>query len=603
MPDIDKQTDAQALFDQTPDMSSTFDKQADLTEAPKEKYSKLESAGRGAAQSLTFGLADEMVGAYESPEGALKAMSGILGRDVSDDPAVVAYVKARDKEREKNKEAHKQNPISYTSGEIAGGLGTLAIPGGALAKAGKLRGLIAPATMAESAAVGGLYGAGSSEAELPQGDVGGLAKDVGIGASIGAILPTALSKANESFIQPGMNAVKNIPVAGSIVSATEAGLKGKFMGSEAAKKQYARNLAETTQNEVLNPTADLRSTIGQGIGTIENQAAARGTEVELPELNEAREASENIEPGLATEENASNVLKKQIDRYLKGMENGEQPVYTASRAQKIKKDLQRLNEQLSPEEAGEIKPIVGKAASNVRQSIEGAIPELGEANKAYSNVMDALESLDINPTVLSKMKTEPTAAIDLKTQASNLLSSLEDPKLKGVAVEDKFNNFLDNIKQIPDVGEDLAKQMESKVKNSIKDYSLSKKVGVGGLSEASFLSGSMSWLGNLAGKGVNMATPSGFVENAGSIATKAAGTALLDKKQRDTAKMSSNLYQKPDEYLKNVATQVSAVPELKAVSDSLVDAIDNKNDAGKNAAIFTLMQNPRARAILKNLQE
>lgn len=608
---FDQEKDLSKSFDQESDqkpadLHSSFENEANLTNPNSNNtpaYTKLESAARGALQGA-MPFADELAGAYESPKGALKALSGLLGRDVSKDPDVVKYVEARNSERQKNAEARTQNPKSYVGGEVAGGLGTLAIPAGALAKAGKLKALLAPETIAESGLLGGLYGLGGSEAPLEQGDVKGVAKDTGIGTAIGAVLPEAVNAAG-AVANKGVQAAKSIPFAGNVVSATEAGLKGKFFGSEEAKRKAAEQLSDTVETQLLDPTSQLRQTIGGGIGTIQDQAAARGTEVNLAQpLQQAQEAAKNVTPGLATEENASITLQNQINRYLKGMNPGEEANVGIGQAQKIKRDLQNLNEQMTPEEAGDIKPIVGQAAGGVKEAIQGAVPELGEANKSYGHVMDALGSLDINPTILNKMRSDPTAATDLRANSTQLLANLKNPNLRGVEVQDKFNNFLDNIRQIPDVGPDLAREMDQKLSESVKDYSLSRKIGVGGLSEASFLTGSMSWLGNLAGYGASkvgqLVTPEAVKMNSGSFYPKVGSIGELEKEHKDTARMSNFMFNQPDNNLIDIGNQVKQIPDLRAIGDSLVNAINNKNEQAKNAAIFTLMQNPQARALLRS---
>jgi hypothetical protein len=56
---------------------------------------------------------------------------------------------------------------------------------------------------AVGAGAGGIQAAGSSEADLTKGEVGDFAKDVGVGAGIGAITPTALHYGGAGLARAG----------------------------------------------------------------------------------------------------------------------------------------------------------------------------------------------------------------------------------------------------------------------------------------------------------------------------------------------------------------------------------------------------------------
>lgn len=142
--------------------------------------SELDSAGRGLAQGVSFGLRDEGAGAIESPIGGLKEIANKFGADFSDED-IEAYRRERDASRELDAAAKEANPKSYLGGEVGGAVATSFIPGlGALnaAKGAKLG-----ATAAAAARQGALYGLGGSEAE----NIGGIAADAALGAGGGAL--------------------------------------------------------------------------------------------------------------------------------------------------------------------------------------------------------------------------------------------------------------------------------------------------------------------------------------------------------------------------------------------------------------------------------
>ncbi len=133
------------------------------------KISKTESALRGAAQGASMGFADEIAGAIEA---ALSKKT---------------YEQARNESRANFAKAKKENPGSYTSGEVGGGLATAFVPGLNVAKgAGLLK------TGIQAAGLGLAGGAGYSEAD----NVGDLSADALKGAAIGGTIGVAAHAAS-----------------------------------------------------------------------------------------------------------------------------------------------------------------------------------------------------------------------------------------------------------------------------------------------------------------------------------------------------------------------------------------------------------------------
>jgi hypothetical protein len=129
----------------------------------------VEAILRGLKQGVTFGFGDELTGLAESA--------------FSDK----TYKQSRDEARANDAAAEEAHPVLYGGGELGGGLATTLATGGlAGGAAAGLRG---------AALAGAAYGAGSSEADLTEGDIGGLARDTAIGASAGALAHGAVGLA------------------------------------------------------------------------------------------------------------------------------------------------------------------------------------------------------------------------------------------------------------------------------------------------------------------------------------------------------------------------------------------------------------------------
>jgi hypothetical protein len=182
------------------------------TEPKIDEYSMLDSGVRGAAQGVSFGLADELEGAVNSPMGAGKALLGLLGMDNSADEDVQAYTSARDEARAEYEAAEAQNPGSYLTGNLLSGL----IPGAAVTKlvgpaakglslasgvAGPLNKAKATQNIWNATKAGALGGAalsaGMSEAELSKGDAteefaGDIVKGGLLGGGLGGGIQTGV---------------------------------------------------------------------------------------------------------------------------------------------------------------------------------------------------------------------------------------------------------------------------------------------------------------------------------------------------------------------------------------------------------------------------
>lgn len=201
----------------TPDAIAVTEETKPTDFAPKEEIGKAESAFRGGIGGITFGFGDELGGHLE----ALGSKIGVRGlgspnlKDVrleSDQEDAQSYDEIyqamRDRRRALDKAAEEQNPISFTAGNIAGGIATVPV-GGAVLKGATSIPQIAPAATAAKQffdtgsnlqkavklgiAEGGAYGAGSSEGD----SINEVAFDTLKGAGVGGLSAGVFNKGSE----------------------------------------------------------------------------------------------------------------------------------------------------------------------------------------------------------------------------------------------------------------------------------------------------------------------------------------------------------------------------------------------------------------------
>lgn len=146
-------------WDDTEEIPAAGPSWEDTTEyVEPEKTSMLESGARGLLQGVSLGFSDEIIGALES---ALTNKT---------------YKQARDESRANNERAERDNPGTYMTGEIGGGVATAFVPGVGLA-GNTLKGAVG---------LGAAAGLGNSKSDLTKGEVGGALLDTATGATLGA---------------------------------------------------------------------------------------------------------------------------------------------------------------------------------------------------------------------------------------------------------------------------------------------------------------------------------------------------------------------------------------------------------------------------------
>lgn len=154
-------------------------KQAAQNQTPTDTYTPVESGLLGAAQGASLGFADELEGGVKGTYNRLTGNSKDL---------VQAYQDARDKARARYELAREQNPGSFMTGEVGGGLATTLIPGLNVAKGATLG-----AKLGTAAALGATSGLGTSTSDLTKGELQDAALDTAGGAALGGVTQGALS--------------------------------------------------------------------------------------------------------------------------------------------------------------------------------------------------------------------------------------------------------------------------------------------------------------------------------------------------------------------------------------------------------------------------
>lgn len=141
----------------------------------QEDRGAVDASLRGAADSLSFGFSDEIGAGFGA---ATNSLSNLVGEGTGESFGDY-YTRSRDDQRASLASAQENHPYAFAGGQIAGGLGTLFVPGAGASTLGRLA--------IRGAAEGALYGTGSADGSAVDRLIGG-ARGAAIG---GAVAPVA----------------------------------------------------------------------------------------------------------------------------------------------------------------------------------------------------------------------------------------------------------------------------------------------------------------------------------------------------------------------------------------------------------------------------
>ncbi len=315
--------------------------------------------------------------------------------------------------------------------------------------------------------------------------------------------------------------------------------------------------------------------------------------------------------------------------------------YTGEPAELMSKSIERQggSPELDAKDVFKLQKLVGEKSANVLKTndarqfgklvdtdlageAEKAIPELPDMNKKYSAMSSALEllGLDANDSLIKNVR---TGELELNPKAlgkiQQFIKANAEDSLSSNRAQQALKLVTDNLeaaglntdalrKQIGVVGEnfDLAKDIAGKGIHARLPVVNTKN---------------LSWMGNFLGQQVNKAgnqyskaAPALIGGEAQERASHEVQMPEVPNAQKNFvppahsvtienhAQQGENVYDTTDNNLNSVAQKLRSTPGMEFKADSLEKAMQNNNQAQKNAIIFTLMQNPTTRKLLQKGQ-
>ena len=544
------------------------------------KYSELESAGRGALQGASLGFADEATGAVKAGIGALQGEKPSLKE---------LYKQYRDIERKKNDEAQAQNPKSYMAGNIGGGVATAFIPGLNIAKGATLG-----SAALKAGAIGAAAGLGSSDAPDIQGDVvntvvgGALGAGMGaLGQKVGQALAPEAVQARASLQSLKALGGKAIPdytpeaaqainkLGGNVVSGQSAvGLsvlkQGKlpFTGGAAGTQKAITSGIEDIEDNSVQP---ILKSVSENSGLPEVVSKRKPIQDIVSDLT--RDAKANI-PDSSSKESVASSIDQVADYWKPRLENAKG---NPSELNQIRKLIDKeARDAGSFRESPTLKP-KADFLNDLRDTVN---TELRGISSGVST--DAGEDLAVNMQQQSNLiraqkMADKLVKKDTLNPPGDIGDMLKTPVSVGKAV-------LTGSAALNPIGTAAALAgkigLEKATQNPISRLaSIASARGQYGLSSTTVGQGVLK-----VGQGITSAT-------AKAIPTSGVQTGI------------QSIYNTSHPQLKQIADKFTQDPKTQVLGKSLNDAITNNDTSAKNNIIFALEQRPDTRAQMREMLE
>ena len=344
--------------------------------ADKQDISELESMIRGAAQGATLGFSDEIAGAGEAAGKVLTGTDSI--KDLLDN-----YAKYRNESRANNQAAEQANPISYKGGEVAGGIGSMFVPGLNVTKGATIL-----SRMGTGAKIGALAGLGGSEAT----NLSNTAADVAKGAMSGAALvPVAEGLVGAAKIPGNLADYVNSRTGGTIAKGFELGASPESTG--VSLKELANQKSKDAAENVYNSIQDTSDKVGKAIGNLTKQADNAGVKGSVDLSNEAASLN-NIE----ADNTPTKYLKSLVDKYKTTVGASDKtPTSPQFSPSEIKIDYKNLMGYISDNKYGDNLPQVREAAVATGAKLKSALDDL------IGNRTTTVDGAEFNGTQLNQL--------------------------------------------------------------------------------------------------------------------------------------------------------------------------------------------------------
>lgn len=530
----------------------------ELTKGP-ETTSDAYDFVKAAAQGATLGGGDELLGAVQGTMDKLNNPDNVDWLD--------AYRQhQKDAESEYNK-VKERSPVLSTVGEIAGGL----LPVSGYMKAASGLGTLGKIGLA--AAAGGAAGSLGSEGTLDKSPLE-VGKDALIGAGTGgafegmtnvggSLLKNKVGPALEKYIQDS-------PKLRQFLTSVGEGTEGKGFTGNANRERLQKELEDNASS--LGGDLDKMKQYGQEQynKVLENAPAVKVSDTQ--DLKSIQDAADV----LGKLGNSGGARNKEALDILSSLKNGENvPANDLKELQKYLRDnSHKINQGITSDELSD-------AAGTANKLLKEQVPSYENVNSLHGQIQDPINSFIKNvPADEMNIASRPkSSTIDTNTfkAAQDVIKKSELPYGAGDKQANQLRLLKEGLSNLQEKDPEALKQMGV---DNLDDYfkNIQKQSDIQAVYKGINKTGEMNKnLFDTLSPDLNTANKYGNL--AGRVAQP----------------ISDYLYKAPKEALGKVSQSLLNNPNTAHLGMALQQSLDSPMAAGRNAALFSIMQNPSAR--------
>lgn len=617
---------ASPKFEDTSPIEELHPKFEETSDIPQEvPPGQLESLLRGGAMGATFGAAPLISGGIQA---AAQKLTG------SPEPISQLYKQTQGQSSKEFEAAQQANPLTYGAGELGGGIGSAVLTAGAAPEAattlrgaaelgglalGKEVGKRAAVGATTGATVGGLAGGFQSKGGLigatPEEEQQ-LVKDIGHGIQSGASLGSVLSLVGSGLgvsantLLDKMSGSQNVFLR-NVADYIKKGAAGEKLTGEKALLEGQEGKTPLAQRdtsnsrELLDKISKADNELGQDVGNSLEKATEAGQTVNIEEpITVSAKAVDSYfdkNPAIALDPQARNNLRSLL------FQKGEiKPLQAKSVIDEMDGILNQLKGDTSTI-ANATRQIVGGFRKDLSGALKDQIPEYAKTAERFENFRQMVPE-----TILSGGTPSDLSSVyygSLKNKEESLFDSIKN-MLQGATKPgeaekaETFSNLANNLKQLEqnekanlaqgNIQDTVFDKMGSTAPDLINDIKSKADESVG---RQTVFGAAPTPPG---GKIVPTVARTLVGYGKGEVLNLANKLGSLGAKGASPAKLSSNVYDMTNEQLPIVINALKGVPGLDHLTTHLQKGLSDKNESIKNAALFSIMQNPKAREAIYN---
>lgn len=610
----------------------------------------------GVAKGLSMGALDELgglVGAgVETGLGklgigpaAVDEQLAAQGFQVPEESFLDKYRGYQQASEQAQNEAAERSPVAETIGQIGGGVaGGMALGGllgvgkaaqGAktiseiakdqgkakaalelLKRGGTSYAKAAPALAAESALTSKeqLLGPESNPEALGADVAGGLA--FGLPAIIGlegasqAVMPSisgkvskAQQKVAEAFASEEHPRLRQMAKAFNEYG-QELGIHPRSHAHDIAGQKFSQRDSKASSS-LLNMFNEADSKLGQEVGDSIQKATARGAVIDIsPDIQAAAQRVSDLAaeiPDLGSTRKSAMAFEKIL---------GGQPNLSPTEVKNLIDDLDaaigtfKAATNKDAAAVGTLNEIL-KYRKSISDTFKKSVPEYAEAAERFESLRNVLEQIvngdrpsDVTQTFYGNLRNEDQKVYD------KVLDMIQNVQKSGQAAQSQrtaFTNVMDALqdfeqKESSRLAADPTKHQVLPSTDQIRKFLLNA-------SDDSVLRGSVR--STTESRSIVPDMREAIIGKAPTSGAYLAGKAVKRAKEiaqkpliTKTAAMTKAIYKAPAQSVANLASKLETSGQFQAVGKALRESLENGDTAKKNAALFTIMQNPNARAFI-----